>query len=680
MNIRYACRMAVGAGAILAALALRADSPTPSPLQSQVQTHLRLELKDDIKEVHFINTNNDPYVYTKAYVLKNADPYELRPYIVNAIGGYYGTDNLPNNEYGRRVNASTTKVECVKYMDGVGMLIVSAEDYRFTDGGKENAMSIDEIIQTLDQPNVVYNDGLGNMLYFPKYRNANSIATAIQRSGMNGAVESQWELDGGQDSVRVDTSLNGLLFTYSTYSKKDIETMLALYDRPNPELAVTFTVYEMEKENDSQLGNDFQSWLNGPGSDLFSAGLNSSRNWSAATMSPSPGNLGSSTAKYFNFSPRWSTKYFDFLAVKGSAKVVTCGTLSIMNGSTGYAGSTIRIPTITTGASRANGGITAVRYYKYSGALANVSFGVVTGYDSNNNPITEDVIPATSKGVYMTDYLFPAGGTGSFTIVEAQTNKTDGNGNNVVSYCYSIEASSGANMQDANGKNLGNKVKAYSSSQISLSVTAPAGTDPYGSPVTWNTGSASDLQYASIPTQKAPKRNTSIQTLASAADSYGFEMTITPTVNKEAATMTVEMVNTNLIGFNSNGSARTSRSNVKTQVSVGCNGDKFVIGGLEKEQVLRSENGLPWLNNIPVLGWAFANEKESSKKSQLVLVMECAAIMPYTPMPAEIMSKISETKTKIGNYGVKAGPIDENDFGFEQFLLDSEKKSLDPLP
>ena len=212
-----------------------------------------------------------------------------------------------------------------------------------------------------------------------------------------------------------------------------------------------------------------------------------------------------------------------------------------------------------------------------------------------------------------------------------------------------------------------------------MSAPNPA-SDPYGAPVSWTTGGPTDSKYASIPIQKAPKRNTAVQALATTGDNYGFEMTITPTVNVEASTMLVEMINTNLVGFNSDGSVRTSRSHLKTQLSVGNKGERFVVGVLDKEQVVRSDTGLPWLNNLPWLGWAFANEKESHKNSQLVLVMECAPIMPYVVMPAEIMSKISDTKAKIGNYGVKAGPIDENDFGFDQFILDPEKKSLDPLP
>ena len=650
MNRKFVCSLAAGA-ALAAPLTMLGDAATPSPLQSQVQTHLRLDLKDDVKEVHFVNTNNDPWVYTKVYMLKNTDPYEVRPYLVNAIGGFYDVTNVANNEYGRRVNASTTKVECVKYMDGVGALIVSAEDYRFTDSGKENSMSIDEIVAILDQKGMIYNNNQSYMLYFPKYWDADSLSTVIQRSGMNVAND-QWELQGGQDSVRVDQSLNGLLLYYPTYSKKQFEQMLALYDRPSPEALISYTVYELSKENDSQIGSDFQNWLNGPGSDLVSAGMTSARNWDATQMAPVT-KAGSSSTKFFNFSPKWSTKYLDFLASKSMAQVVTSGSLSIMNSSTGYVGSTTQLPTIVTGAVRSNGGITGSRYVQNAAIGTGVSFGSM----------------ATDKNVALADLGASAG---TITIVEGQESKYDGNGNNEISYVYLITVVGGGNISDANGKSLGPKVRAYSSSQSTVTISGVA--------ASWTTGSATDTAYAPFAVQKAPKRNTSIQTIVTSGDTYGFEMTLSPTVNEDASTINVAVVNTNMVGMKSDGTVRLSRSEFGTQVSVGNKGEKFVIGGIDKDQVLRSENGLPWLNNIPGLGWAFSSERESHKKSQLVAVIECVPVMPEVAVPAGIMSDISANKTKIENYGTKCGVIDENDFGFEQFLLDVDKKSLDPLP
>ena len=57
----------------------------------------------------------------------------------------------------RRVDTNLTKVEAVKYADGTGMLIVSAEEYRFKP--VENGMSIDAIVTELDKPDLKSEEG-----------------------------------------------------------------------------------------------------------------------------------------------------------------------------------------------------------------------------------------------------------------------------------------------------------------------------------------------------------------------------------------------------------------------------------------------------------------------------------------------------------------------------------------
>lgn len=69
-------RILLTGAAAFASLTAFADPYTPPAQPSQVQTHIRLDVKEDTKEVKFINTNNDPWIFTKVYQLKNADPYE----------------------------------------------------------------------------------------------------------------------------------------------------------------------------------------------------------------------------------------------------------------------------------------------------------------------------------------------------------------------------------------------------------------------------------------------------------------------------------------------------------------------------------------------------------------------------------------------------------------------------
>ena len=72
---------------------------------SEVQTHLRVDVKDDTSAVRFIRDNNAPFVVTKAFPLKHADAYEIRGYIVAAISG-------------KQFSSSPVTVDAIKFYDG----------------------------------------------------------------------------------------------------------------------------------------------------------------------------------------------------------------------------------------------------------------------------------------------------------------------------------------------------------------------------------------------------------------------------------------------------------------------------------------------------------------------------------------------------------------------------------
>lgn len=626
-----------------------ADDPTPTPYPSMVQTHLRLNINEDTKEVHYINTNNDPYVYTKVYVLKNADPYELRPYLLNAVGG--GNRGAT----ARRVNTSNTKVECIKYLDGTGMIIVSAEDYRFKEN--ENGMSIDTIINILDQPNVTSSARQLFMAYFPKFRDATALALALTRSGMN-VPDDIYELTGGKDSVRVDTELNMLMFFIPNYQVSNIKQMVDLYDNPNPEAIINYTIYEVDKEIDSQVGTDFQAWKNGPGSDLFAVGGRYSNGWNVAEMAAARPYIKSSNTRYLNFSPKWNTKYIDFLASKGHAKVMTSGSVTVGTSTTAYVANTGDVSTIQDGDSITQTGITALKAYRSTSVdLSTFDFSGL---------VDEDGIPLGK--IYKSDGT-TAPGNGSIVITEAKWERAPGTGSstNITDYVYYIQIT-GSNVAifSSRGDNLGTEHKAFS---------ATPGTAATITGATLTAISASDPLYMKI--MKDVKRKTVISTGA-----YGVTMSFEPTVSIKSTKLKLDITNTDLIGYNSNGTIRTSTKNFNTEVYVNNAGERFVIGGLDREEVIRGQSGLPWLDNIPGLGWLIGAERETHKKSQIIAIVECIPVLPNSQVPEGAMERIKEIKDKISNYGTKTENkvIDENDYGFNQFLFDLEKTSFDPLP
>ena len=108
---------------------------------SNVQAQLKIDVKDGTKEINVIRDNNDPYVITKPYILKNADPYAVRSYLEAAVGA-------------KSVNDSPAQVMAVKYQDGTGVVLVSAEEYRFKDS--KEGRGIDDIVAALDRKGLTF--------------------------------------------------------------------------------------------------------------------------------------------------------------------------------------------------------------------------------------------------------------------------------------------------------------------------------------------------------------------------------------------------------------------------------------------------------------------------------------------------------------------------------------------
>jgi type II secretory pathway component GspD/PulD (secretin) len=330
---------------------------------TRIEAQLLVNVKDDTNTIHFIRDNNDPRVVTKTYVLKNTDPYQFRDYIrqivqSKRVGNTSMQQQYPANTASAPYTATTsstmlnpatsqpgytpqvqlgsnTAVECLKYADGTGLLMVSAEEYRFKDS--PNGIGIDTLVEMLDNPALGdLNYGYQMFLYMPKFVPARNLMPLIENSGMN--INDVTELWQGQDIVAYDSGLNWLAFDVTNYSCANIAAMLAKFDVPIPQVRLKIKVYELTTENDDRIGIDFQNWKNNAGTDFFSIGGRYRNNWAAtyAPLSVLPDrSIGSERTGFFNFNPRWNTRYIDLLASKGKAKVVHSGEICIRNAYSG---------------------------------------------------------------------------------------------------------------------------------------------------------------------------------------------------------------------------------------------------------------------------------------------------------------------------------------------------------
>ena len=593
---------AVGTGLSAASV----DVPTPAPLATQVQPQLNVQIGRETEQITFVNTNNDPYVYTKVYKLKHADPYEIRPYVMAAIRS-------------RRVDTSVTKVEAVKYQDGTGMLLVSAEEYRFFP--VENGMSLDQIIEMLDRPNLASEAGRRFFLYYPKYFDSVTLAGLIRKVGMQHAGDNA-ELQGGIDTVVPDTKLNTLMFYASPNSEPQILKMLKEYDTPTSQALVNYTIYEIESENDGNLGVDFQAWKNGPGADLFAAGSRYLNGWNLRT-----GNISnlvkSAHVSYINFNPKWNSRYLDFLVSKGKAKVVTSGSLNIGNGTAASIESVTRMPVIVAGEETAGGETQIAKSYI---ATAVNPADTLSGLGVDQEKFqTVEWVPGNAAAQF----------TATRTIVNGKAYDT-------------LRISSG--HFTAGGRNLGDTCAVFNA-EPTVNGTAIAWTEAGGYPI-----------------EKDKTRVTNSDT------EYGFSLTMQPYIYNKATCLALEMSNTNLIGFRSNGMPRTSRTELKTEVQLANDGNVFYIGGLDKSAVVRSVSKVPFLGDIPFLGFLFSAENETLKKTQLAAVLTVIPTSPTAALPENYKQAADKIGEKVKNFGVRTKYYEENDYGFDQLGLDPEKK------
>lgn len=494
------------------------NMPTAGYGSSTVQTQLRVNVKDDDKTIRFIRTNTDPYVLTKLYTLKHAGPYSMRGYLLSVVRG-------------RQVEGNPVQVEAIQFNDGRKVLMVSAEDYRFQNNGRGD--SIDEIIRHLDQPGIDYASGRPKFIYFPKSNTAANLREMVKNVGALGEDE---EFSGGTDCLLVDGGLNALFIAAPFWSWNQIRRQLAQYDRPMPEIRFRYRLLEISTENDDKIGVDFQSWKNNNGADFFSAGGRYRNNW-ASTFAGGINGSHSSRTDFFNFNPKWNSRYLDFLSSTGRAKVVTEGVITAKNRRT---------------------------------AQIKVETGLF--YEE------QDPLPDT-----------------------------------------------GLNEKIIDGKK-----------KLPDAASLP-------------------LLHGNSQTPKA-------------STGFKFELSLTPVVTGKASILPIKVSGTSLLGWKGNGEPRLNHSGFETEIQVGYEGRDFVIGGIKRTNVIRSVSGLPLLKDLPILGWLFSTETETTRHSELVLVARAELSAVSDAIPETLRTEIHNVSDDVSKS--RKQPL--RNLGFEQFGLDSK--------
>ncbi|MBE6406126.1 MAG: hypothetical protein E7040_08910 [Lentisphaerae bacterium] len=573
------------AAALFLGASVFAGSPSAPYDNTRIDARLNVTVKEDTKVVHFVRDNADPNVITKAYIIKHVDPYELRSYLRNVVQT-------------RKVNDNNTNIEAVRYTDGTSVLLISAEDYRFED--TPNAQGFDSIVKELDKPKLISSSGRHTYVYSPKYRSSADLLEMISNVGLY-SKNAVMNNVGGTDVVAEDPGLNLLFFCTAPFSRRTIMDLLEEYDQPTPSVRAKVTVYELYAENDTKLGFDFQAWKNNDGINFFSGGGRYSRNYAGNVLNNA---ADWNDVSYFQFNPKWNTKYIDFLTSKGKAKVLHTSEMNLLNNTTGAIDKYTQIFVAKS---------TPVGDYEIGTNYCNIYADpeVTLAEDGKGRPIT------VSENANVTIFRFQKDGYVEYRLRLDKNNKA--------TFYY-------------DGKDTGAKV--INAEKINMIYLNAFNDKTIGHP-----------SGNKIETEAADKK-------------IGFAIRMTPSINKKATTLRVRIGNTSLIGYTSDGSPRIQQgAKIDTEFMISNEGTKLVIGGIEKRSVVSVSGGVPFLKDLPFIGWIFSTETEATKRSQLLVVAE---IVPEKK--AENYKSVFEAAQK---KLLKAGV--SNTYGYRQFFLDPER-------
>ncbi len=594
---------------------------------SSVQTQLRVDVKEQTRLLHFIRDNTDPFVITKAYRLTEANPYAVRGYILGAVNA-------------RHTNSSPVQVTALKFNDGTGLLIASAEDYRFKDS--PNGEGIDTLVAKLDRADLTFPRKTETFIYFPKINTAANMAEMLRQVGSN---ELDPEFAVAPDQMLVDGGINAIVIAGPEWSWKHMKRMLDAYDKPMPEVRISYRVLEIYAENDDRLGVDFQSWKNNDGVDLFSAGARIRRNWSTFFTG---GVTPTSTKKveYWNFNPKWNTRYLDFLTSIGKAKLLTSGTLVAKNREL----SEIRV----------NSG------FFYDRTDASYTEKNAEFYYTSPNPdiiprqaldkimpedVMYEIMPNLNRSAYYWRMLNNLAGATKYDTEVAEK---------IEEQLAIINSATATQAQ---------KAAAYQKLQTLLQEEGLTELLNYAyynrNPIT---GSTTDQNYDILTNSTPGVIHGKIQ-LPMVQNGFLFDLAVMPVVTGDSATLDLSMASVSLMGWNSDGSTRSSKSEVSAKVQIGYEGKDFVVGGLKKSESVRSVSGLPFVKDLPVIGLLFSTESESIKQSQLVLI----ASVSYSPPDGAADPAVIEKLGKIVEGVNKGIESPTGNVFFQQYLLDTDR-------
>jgi type II secretory pathway component GspD/PulD (secretin) len=513
--------------------------PAPQNLPpDELPTHL-------IKVLRTTNKAQTNRYVPRVYTVNNVNPYQLLRWVRRTAqieeGGLYFFGN-PTDPKDR---------DSVKS----GKLVLILPEYMVP--------GVDQMMQVLDREGLTSAAGQTFYYFRPEHRHVND-------PGFVAVINA---LRGNSGDVRADPEANAYLI-YAVPSKTDdVKKYLPLFDVRPPQVMVEAAVYEVFVDNESKLGLDYVAWKNGPGRNLFAAGaffekehIQEVRPDATAPVAvppnfqkPIPSPLFNSGVDSYGLpghgfrakgaNAAWfldvPSAFFDFLVVKGKARLLTAAKIATRN----------RLPaTLSSG--------DTITYYE-----SRTGTSPRAGLRAANRPLDP-------KGA---DQNFPD----NATVVGTQVKR---------------------------------------------------------------------------------------ELLAS---SIGVRLDVTPVLAEKEMQLTVAVLLVSHTGFDDKGVPVLTQRAVTTTLEAR-DGQEIILGGYAREVFLQRADKMPFLGSIPILGYLFGGDSNTTERRQVVIVLTPYVIPDASAMQYEATA-IDAMAIKDKAQRAAPTPVPTTPVGFDQWLLDSGK-------
>jgi len=303
------------------------------PPQSPATPNRAVSPADQLnRDVRVLRTTNKAQVnryVVKAYALRNVNPFAVLRFMrrpIQAENGAIFTFIGPDGASGR--------------------VLIAVPEYQLT--------AMDALMATIDRPGLTSSSGTKRIYRPLKHRRANvSLIEALDDSDFINSFAVY--LTGNNATIITDPTRNAVFFEDAPSGADYLDIALTdKLDAPTPQAIFNAKVYEIDMTNSARIGLDYIAWKNGPGAALFSFGAFSERgrnsiregalvltplDTNGQNLIPSDGPLprravrGDFQSQGYNFFWRYEfhSAFFDYLTVRGKAKVLNAARVAALN-------------------------------------------------------------------------------------------------------------------------------------------------------------------------------------------------------------------------------------------------------------------------------------------------------------------------------------------------------------